>query len=343
MNLDALLQSHGDEAPSGPDVEYDDDSRDLEIDARPKETRQVGDTKIEGEEPDHKDIYTRALGILERTHDLRIAFMATHSGVRVHGFQALADGSALMRGYLEQYWPSCHPQLDEDDDDDPTARVNVLRNLTDHATMIRAVQLAPLTESRAFGRITMRDILMAEGELPVPEGADVPDSGSISAAFQDTDPEVLKANHAAAVAAAGNIKAIDAVFDEQVPGLGPDLDPLKKLLHQIVTRLAGSLGDETTGVLASAEEGSMDEATGATPEKAAPAPISAPGTITTRADVTNAIERIITYYETYEPSSPVPLMLLRAKRLVNADFMTIMRDMAPAGVENVSLITGDDE
>ncbi len=37
------------------------------------------------------------------------------------------------------------------------------------------------------------------------------------------------------------------------------------------------------------------------------------------------------YYARQEPSRPVPILLTRAKRLVGADFMTIMKDMAPQG------------
>jgi type VI secretion system protein ImpA len=56
--------------------------------------------------------------------------------------------------------------------------------------------------------------------------------------------------------------------------------------------------------------------------------------------VINALDRIVDYYARHEPSSPIPILLTRAKRLVNADFLTIVRDMAPSGVENVNLIGG---
>ena len=41
-----------------------------------------------------------------------------------------------------------------------------------------------------------------------------------------------------------------------------------------------------------------------------------------------------------EPSSPLPILLKRAKRLVGADFMEIINDLAPSGVDNVKLIGG---
>ena len=50
--------------------------------------------------------------------------------------------------------------------------------------------------------------------------------------------------------------------------------------------------------------------------------------------------KIIEYYKKNEPSSPVPVLLRRAKALVGADFMTIIKDMAPNGVENVEVVGG---
>ena len=46
------------------------------------------------------------------------------------------------------------------------------------------------------------------------------------------------------------------------------------------------------------------------------------------------------YYERHEPSSPVPLLLKRAKRLVAKDFMEILRDLAPDGVDQAERISG---
>ena len=57
----------------------------------------------------------------------------------------------------------------------------------------------------------------------------------------------------------------------------------------------------------------------------------------------NALDKIISYYQRHEPSSPVPVLLTRAKRLVSADFLTIMKDMAPQGVDQVRQIGGIDD
>ena len=66
----------------------------------------------------------------------------------------------------------------------------------------------------------------------------------------------------------------------------------------------------------------------------------ADGAVRTRDDVVRLLERICDYYERQEPSSPVPLLLTRAKRLVAKDFMHIMRDIASDGVQQIESIAG---
>ena len=64
------------------------------------------------------------------------------------------------------------------------------------------------------------------------------------------------------------------------------------------------------------------------------------GAIKSPNDVLRAMDLINEYYARNEPSSPVPLFVNRAKRLVSADFMTIMNDMATTGMEEVRAISG---
>jgi type VI secretion system protein ImpA len=57
-------------------------------------------------------------------------------------------------------------------------------------------------------------------------------------------------------------------------------------------------------------------------------------------DVLLAIDRICQYYERSEPSSPVPLLLRRARRLVCKSFLDIIDDLAPDSIGHIRTITG---
>ena len=66
------------------------------------------------------------------------------------------------------------------------------------------------------------------------------------------------------------------------------------------------------------------------------------GEIRSRDDAIRVLDRVSEYFRRNEPSSPVPLLLQRAKRLISKDFMEILRDMAPQGLSEAEKIGGLD-
>lgn len=345
MDPAVLLQSKGDDLPSGENLEYDTVFTEMELAAQPGEEVQIGDEIRAAEDPDYSEVQTKALEVLERSHDLRAAVFLADAILHSEGLTGFADATGYIRGCLEQFWDTCHPELDEDDGD-PTMRINAVQGLCGQpggmagpSPVYRSLRRVALTDSRSFGRMSLRDIEIAEGQIAAPSGMEnVPDTATIGAAFQDTDDDILAARLDAARRAGEDIRAISAAFDEHTPGQGPELDPLIKLINQIAKRLAEYAGGAEAEEQGSAETGEA----GGEDVEAGPAqrPVAGGGAINSPTDVANTLDRIISYYHRHEPSSPIPLLLTRAKRLVNADFLTIMQDMAPAGIDNVHLIGG---
>jgi type VI secretion system protein ImpA len=64
--------------------------------------------------------------------------------------------------------------------------------------------------------------------------------------------------------------------------------------------------------------------------------------VTSREEVAALFEHICDYYQHCEPSSPMPLLLQRCKRLVSASFLDIVRDLAPDAVSQVEILRGRD-
>ncbi|MEO1467556.1 MAG: type VI secretion system protein TssA [Pseudomonadota bacterium] len=337
-DVDTLLRPISEEAPSGPDLEYDPDFSALMLAAQPGEERQVGDAVIEAEEPDWSDVLRKCGDVLERTHDLRAGIVMANAALKREGLAGFAAAMQYLRGCVETHWDTCHPQLDAEDDDDPTMRVNAMLALTDEAGLMRALRLAALTESRMFGRITLRDVEVSTGEIPQPSDMEkVPDATEISAAFKDTGNERVLELREAALAALEHTRAIAAIFDDKVGALGPDLDKAIKRC-QAIFALIDRHADVPAEAAAEVEVTGEDGTTTVTMVAAAPAP--PPGTISSREDVDEALGKIIDYYAEHEPSSPVPLIINRARRLVAADFMTILKDVAPRAVSDFTEISG---
>jgi len=64
------------------------------------------------------------------------------------------------------------------------------------------------------------------------------------------------------------------------------------------------------------------------------------GAITSRQDAVRALDAIGNYFDQHEPSSPVSLLVQRARRLVSKSFIEIMRDVAPGGLPEAQKILG---
>jgi type VI secretion system protein ImpA len=346
MDLTELLRRHGDDEPSGENLEYDPSFISLELAAQPGEERQIGDTVIAAEEPEWPEVITLALDVLNRSHDLRAAVFLANALLRTEGFGGFADATGYIRGVLEYFWDTCHPQLDPDDDNDPTFRINAVASLAGQDTIIRALRTTPLTDSRAFGRITLRDMMIVDGEIAMSEaGENAPDAARINAAFQDTKPDKLAATRANVSKALQDVQAVGVVFDERTPGNGPELTALERTLTSLLRRFdaMGVVGEGGAASPAAAPGGQAEgsDAGGAPAGGGVAAGFSAaPGAVNSQADVRATLDRLIGYYNRAEPSSPIPMLLERAKRLVGADFLTIINEMAPEGKDNVYLIGG---
>src|SRR5206468_1433154 len=64
------------------------------------------------------------------------------------------------------------------------------------------------------------------------------------------------------------------------------------------------------------------------------------GEIGSREDVVRVLEKICEYYERFEPTSPVPIFMQRAKRLVTMSFVDVIKDLAPEAMTRIEIFTG---
>ncbi|SEK03432.1 type VI secretion system protein ImpA [Cribrihabitans marinus] len=349
MDLAAYLDPRDANPPSGENLEYDPVFTELELTAQPGEERQMGDEVVAAEEPDWPEVEKLALAVLERSHDIRAAVFLSEAVLRTKGLPAFAGAVHYIRKLLEDFWDSCHPEPDEDDGD-VTMRINAVQGLCGQpggqagpSAVYVGLRRVALTESRTFGRMSLRHVEVAQGAITPPSDFDsVPDNNAVQAAFKDTDAEVQQANADAIALLLEDVDAIDGIFSDKTPGEGPALDPLVMSLRGIKNALAkygdGSAPAASAGDAAEGDAPAADAAGGGG-AGGAPAP-SGGGAINGPQDVTNTLERIMDYYARQEPSSPVPILLERAKRLVSADFLTIIEDMAKEGLDEVRKIGG---
>jgi type VI secretion system protein ImpA len=329
------------DSPCGEDLEYDPEFGELERACQGRAEQQYGDTIIPAEGPDWRDVKQRALQLLERTKDLRVAVTLSQALLATDGLPAFGEALALIRGYVERYWDDFHPRLDPDDNNDPTMRVNTLVSLCDAESSLRSIERAPLVSSPQLGRFGLFEQAIAEGEIPAPDDMDSPpDTARIDAAFLDAPLEELQATRAALEDAIEHVQQIEKQVTERVGvAQAASLEPLLKKLREAEKILAMQLGRR--GVQDEAE-GEADEAAAEGAASGSAQALSIEGEVRSRQDVIRLLDKICEYYERYEPSSPLPLLLRRAQRLATMSFLDILRELTPGGVAQAESLGGLD-
>lgn len=348
FDIDNLLAEINPEAPCGEDISYDPAFMDLEATLRPRAAGAVAsDEEDQAHEPNWKDVANTCAALLQRSKHLMVSVYFALALLKTEGLPGLRDGLYLVEGLLERFWEGLYPLLDPDDNNDPTERLNILMSLSpaavsdqDPVQFRQRLAEVPLCSSRRAGTFSMRDVLVASGEITVSADADasIPDMGVIQAAFQDTNPDELEATLDAAREALIHIDRIGSLFEEKaMGGQGPNLNGLAQDVAKIERLLQGMV--EGQGPTLS-EEDSESEDTGSSS-----APLT--GDISSRKDALQALEKVCRYFDRHEPSSPIPLLLRRAQRLMSKNFIEIVQDICPDAMDRVELIGGvvqrDDE
>jgi type VI secretion system protein ImpA len=337
IDVDSLLKEVSAENPCGENLEYDPEFGEMERATQGKPEQQIGDTIIEAEEADWPVVKKKAISLFGRTKDLRAAVYLTQSLLHTDGLAGLRDGLTLIQRLLEEYWETIHPQLDPDEENDPTLRVNTLLALCDPDTVIASIREATLVKSTAFGKLSLRDILVALNKFSLPTGAkEKPiDVSTIDAAFMVAQLDELQDTADAIRQSMECVSAIELLLMDKVGAKQmADFSALPNLLKEAQQIMSEHLSKRGAGEPDVSAEGITE-----VPETQKPSqPIS--GAINSREDVIRALDMACEYFQRHEPSSPVPLLLQRAKRLVAADFMEILRELTPAGVTQAEQITG---
>jgi type VI secretion system protein ImpA len=346
LDVEKLLGEIAADAPCGEDLEYDPKFAEMERLAQETPERQFGGTIIPAEPPDWRGVGKAALTLLERTRDLRVAVNLTRALLHTEGLPGFAAGLALVDGLIERFWEKVYPQLDPDDNNDPTLRVNTIVALCDPETTLRALREMPLVSSRTLGRFNLRDIHIVAGVLtPIPakdKAEEPPTQAKIDGAFQEADLEELKMTAGAANEAVDRSMRIEALLTDRVGVTqAPDMSALTGVLKEIrqvltdrLRRRGVNLGEEA----AAAEAGEMADSGSAGGAGAVQRLVM--GEIANREDALRMIDKVCEYFNRYEPSSPVPFLLKRARILAGKDFMEILQDIAPGGTSQADLIFG---
>jgi type VI secretion system protein ImpA len=353
IDIESLLMEVSPEAPSG-EMDLGDDPAfiDLAIAIEGTPEREFGGKIMqEAKEPDWSNIQKAALELLSRGHDLRVAMFLTRALLRTDGFNGLSGGLALLHGLIDRYWESLYPRLDPEDNHDPIQRINILAALSEGEDILGPLKKMALCKSPRMGQYCFRDILIATGKIDATpnDKSPAPTMADIEAAFIDTEDQELSQNMTAIAAARRQLTRLQACLDETVAdpysSTVPDFKQLSEVLAEMNAILDKQLQQrEPTQTATQHQEANTnpgdDVSSGAGNTPLIQGTLNA---INSRKDVIHLLDQICRYYQQHEPGSPVPLLLKRARDLVEKNFIEIIQDLAPDSAGKIqTLIRGDE-
>ena len=256
--------------------------------------------------------------------------------MNLEGYSGLADGSKLLEGLIEKYWSCLHPQIDPDDND-PTERLNMLALFEDSKFLV-SLQKIDLINSKGVGSVSLYDIRKSKTKNDDDESDSAKDSKLLDAVFKSCSNEEKEKVYSDLVNCAFSFENISNLLksEENVGStIAPSFNELLQIINESKTAIESHLDQLDEKV---SDIDMSDTQVNTSSEK--PIKNSSSAGINSREDVVSAIQKIEDYYYKYEPGSPIPMLLLRAKSLVNKDFIELMEELSPESLNQLGLILG---
>lgn len=312
--------------------------------------QQYGNTIIAAHPPDFRATTQLAAELAQQTRDLRIAVLLIEGQTHDRGLDGLADGLELLRHWVCDLWDSVHPQLDPADDFDPFIRINSLGRLCEPERLIAMVGKMALVEAPPHIIVTLDDARWVRGEQPQAAKADRPTEMEVEAAFLSLSLGELRQRYD--TSRRGEASLMETVrFLEGKAGKGvwdaseliARISACSRMLKEQLRKRLSAADSVVTDVVDDIDAGEPTRS--ATDWKADNVDESITSLsrirVDSREDAAQVIEAATRYFETYEPSSPVPLLLRRAKKMINQGFVDILRDLAPEALASARSLAGE--
>lgn len=309
---------------------------------------------------DWSEVLRKAEALRAQGRDLRLLVIVARALANDRGLAGLADGLGLIARTVEDHWDTLHPELRAGAAPREAAlrRINALVQLqNDQDGLLRDLRGAVFFAPRGIGPITGRELergtldtrtLLGESAsgLNDAERAALAGAHELSlnrvrsgcAAYADQSGAEMAALRDGGRAAFAALKALETALDAKLGGgSGAALPDLGRFLTRMTATLeraaappvpakAGLPVDRPGPGLA---DTALVEAAGGFPERLA-----------SRDEVVTCLDLIIGFYDRTEPSSPIPHLARRVRRMVPMDFLELMEDLAPAGLKEFRTLAG---
>ncbi|HEX4916619.1 MAG TPA: type VI secretion system ImpA family N-terminal domain-containing protein [Limnobacter sp.] len=314
----------------GPNLEYDNAFLALQQAASGKPESQFEPATP----PDWNVVESVSSTLLDQSRDLRLVVLWAESQINLQGFECLPQGLAAILALIESAWPTLNPPLD---DGDPYARLNVIESLGHGGSFFQSLRHVMLFKDPRVGELRAKDIEVLFGNV----------AGAPPAVSRDQLEQFLLANGAWSMRLRQVVEQSQLLLQHIVAALSrhvesdrvPQLTEFKALLRCLLSSLPEPQLEQTQVL---EPPSALVDLSVAVPFANPQGTGFVPGVshIASRAQALAAIDAVCAYLEHAEPTNPAQLLLKRARRLVDKNFMQLMKDLAPDALAEVAKIMG---
>jgi type VI secretion system protein ImpA len=320
----ALLEAISSEHPCGDDLE------DTQLLASFDAYRLFGQSAPLSGETDWREIRDRSLEALKTSKDFRLLTHLASATLRTEGIASFLQVLPIAARWLETWPDHVFPRVD----DDAILRRNALNGFADRMAVVDGVRRAPLLVHRQLGSYSIRDIEIALGQAAPAEGETAPaDATQLNALLTALPVEELGSLVTQLDEAVRSLRVIEDAMRSQggvqaAPEFASLATPLARTLKLISDHVATRAPAQSDGAATDSPESSSN-GTG----------VAVSG-IRSREDATRALDAVAAYFRANEPSSPIPLLIERTKRLVAKDFLAVLEELAPDALAQAKAASG---
>ena len=295
--------------------------------------------------------------------DLRLLIIVTRALTNEQGLAGLAEGLSLMAQTFDQHWDTMHPALRPASTprDMALRRINALLDLQNANTgLLGNLRRMKFLTPRGFGAISGREL--EQGALDdrlmlqeAAQGLSNAERSALSAAHEqllvrlrsslaaqnDQQPDAIATLTAELRGAITALEALDTAFNTRLETTGPAAPVLSRFLERMLSTLQRGTATKAPPVAEPAAASPVQAAPVANGHDRTPLPAGVlPDRINSRDDVVKCLDLVIAFYDRTEPSSPIPHLARRVRRMVPMDFVELMEDLAPSGLKEFRLLAG---
>lgn len=332
------------ESPAGVDYEYDALFQQMQRLAEGTREQQYGDTIIAARPPDWTVLLPMTLQLCQRTRDLRVGVLVVESCTHQYGLEGAAAGLQMLVNWITDLWDDLHPSLDQSEGDDPFMRVNSLGRLCQMDRLPLLLRQSVMLQRPPHSKLQCGELLSAldfgdagvQGQMSLSEV----DSVLLSSDFDKV--KILYDRFRSIIASLHEIvRILEVNTGETLWNVESVLSPLQAIRLHLRRHLKQRPESQATTPLKEspmADESNQDSTTPGNTIASTVDPSLLQ--IASRQQAFAAMEAVTEYFAMHEPSSPVPLLLRRARRIAEQDFMGILRELAPGALGEFQQMTG---